>query len=142
MREVPLHPTICPYCGAEQVFDQEYVEQLVEKGWTREKAEEHAASSPIFLACPDRSRDMKTPLPVGALEHGAYYHGSCRNAYIARWNADSNEFIYMRQKFGHVYPEGIRCWAGSGGNFDTFRAHGKMKISPIEIPLKIWWDWL
>ena len=132
--EKPLHPAICCYCGAEQVFDPEFVEELVAKGWTREKAVEHANSSPVFLTCPDRSKDNKTPLTEDMLEVGAYYHGACRNAEIARWNGV--EFVYLRQKFGHVYPESIRCWMGLGGQIDTFRAYGKMEHPPLEIGFK------
>lgn len=34
------------------------------------------------------------------LAHGAYYTGRCRNATIARWNAEDGQFYYWRYKFG------------------------------------------
>jgi hypothetical protein len=34
------------------------------------------------------------------LVHGKYYHGRCRNAQIARWNAEDEQFYHWRYKFG------------------------------------------
>ena len=34
------------------------------------------------------------------LKHGVYYYGTCRNASIARWNADDQLFYHWRNKFG------------------------------------------
>lgn len=31
---------------------------------------------------------------------GQYYHGVCRNSYIAVWDKRKNCFFYMRSKFG------------------------------------------
>lgn len=42
------------------------------------------------------------------LEHGRHYAGRCRNARIARWHAGVQAFVYMREKFGHRFPEEIR----------------------------------
>lgn len=39
------------------------------------------------------------------LVRGEYYRGLCRNAEIAIWLGD--EFVYLRQKFGQVFSEGI-----------------------------------
>ena len=39
------------------------------------------------------------------LVNGAYYRGHCRNASIARWNADLNQFYYIRTKFGSSFVE-------------------------------------
>lgn len=41
------------------------------------------------------------------LEHGAYYKGDCRNASIARWDAVTQKFWYIRSKFHMVYTEEI-----------------------------------
>ena len=40
--------------------------------------------------------------------HGRYYKGRCRNATIARWNADENCFYHWREKFGRIYIETIK----------------------------------
>lgn len=42
------------------------------------------------------------------LEHGRYYAGRCRNVRIARWHAGAQVFVYIREKFGHRFPEEIR----------------------------------
>lgn len=34
------------------------------------------------------------------LVHGAYYRGRCRNATVARWNSDDEQFYHWRYKFG------------------------------------------
>lgn len=41
------------------------------------------------------------------LRDGAYYFGKCRNARVARRNAQKKCFTYMRTKFTKVYPEDI-----------------------------------
>lgn len=72
------------------------------------------------------------------LEHGAYYQGDCRNASIARWNAETNQFVYMRTKFTAVYPEEIGYWieAKSGEErFDEFKPFSKVDNPPFEIPM-------
>lgn len=46
-------------------------------------------------------------LPKQQLVHGCYYKGRCRNATIARWNAEENCFYHWREKFGAVYIETI-----------------------------------
>ena len=40
--------------------------------------------------------------------NGRYYKGRCRNATIARWNADENCFYHWREKFGRIYIETIK----------------------------------
>ena len=47
-------------------------------------------------------------LPRDRLAHGLYYKGCCRNATIARWNADENCFYHWREKFGRIYIETIK----------------------------------
>jgi hypothetical protein len=47
-------------------------------------------------------------LPKDQLKHGAYYKGRCRNASVARWNAEQNCFFHWREKFGHIYIETIK----------------------------------
>ena len=53
------------------------------------------------------------------LIHGAYYHGRCRNAHVARWNGDLNFFIHFRTKFGHTFLERIEHKEDFKG-YDTF----------------------
>jgi uncharacterized protein (DUF433 family) len=47
-------------------------------------------------------------LPRDWLVHGRYYKGRCRNATIARWNADERCFFHWREKLGHIYIETIQ----------------------------------
>lgn len=47
-------------------------------------------------------------IPKSELKHGAYYAGECRNAGIARWNAETQEFTYWRYKFGDEFTETIK----------------------------------
>lgn len=42
------------------------------------------------------------------LVHGEYYLGRCRNAEIARWNANKQHFVYRRYKFGTTFLETIK----------------------------------
>lgn len=41
------------------------------------------------------------------LVHGKYYKGECRNATVARWNADEQQFYYWRHKWGQRFVETI-----------------------------------
>ena len=77
-------------------------------------------------------------VPFEKLEHGAYYHGDCRNASIARWNAEWGYFVYIRTKFASVFPEKIGYWveAQPGEHrWDEFKPYGKLENPPFEIPL-------
>ena len=49
-------------------------------------------------------------LPKDQLKHGRYYKGRCRNATVARWNADEQCFFYYhwRLKVGSIYIETIK----------------------------------
>jgi hypothetical protein len=64
---------------------------------------------------------------------GAYYHGICRNARVARYVAATNHFIYMREKFGSVYPESIGHAENDDG-FDLFQPYGTIENPPFDIP--------
>lgn len=68
------------------------------------------------------------------LIHGAYYYGRCRNAEIARWNADIQKFLYWRTKFGHTFLEEIRC-PEDDNRFDVFIAETITNIPDEIIPL-------
>lgn len=41
------------------------------------------------------------------LKDRAYYRGTCRNASYAQWFSEYNVFVYMRSKFGSIFPESI-----------------------------------
>lgn len=49
----------------------------------------------------------------------AWYYGICRNASIARWNAEENKFYYLRTKFGTTQAESIRHPEDDNG-YDLF----------------------
>ena len=51
--------------------------------------------------------DYTAKIPKAELKHGAYYTGQCRNAVIARWNADEQVFYHWRTKFGTKFLETI-----------------------------------
>lgn len=53
------------------------------------------------------------------LQHGAYYVGECRNASLARWNAEQQHFVHWREKFGSTFLETIRC-PEDEARFDVF----------------------
>lgn len=48
-------------------------------------------------------------IPKSQLVHGRYYFGSCRNASVARWNAEHGRFYHWRYKFGYWFIESISC---------------------------------
>jgi len=66
-------------------------------------------------------------------EDGAYYRGKCRNAQMARYSSSKNNFVYMREKFGHVYAESIGHAENDNG-FDLFKPYALMENPPFEIP--------
>ena len=53
------------------------------------------------------------------LVHGEYYRGRCRNASIARWNAETQRFVHWRTKFKFEYTEEI-CHPDDEKDFDVF----------------------
>ena len=53
------------------------------------------------------------------LMHGEYYRGRCRNASIARWNAETQRFVHWRHKCGFVFTEEI-CHPDDEQYFDVF----------------------
>jgi hypothetical protein len=85
-------------------------------------------------------REGKAPpmVPRERLEHGAYYHGICRNATVARWDAGRQEFVHWRTKLHDVFLETIGYWVDAQPDeqrFDEFRPFGRMENPPFEIPL-------
>jgi hypothetical protein len=43
------------------------------------------------------------------LEDLVYYRGYCRNAEYAIWVSSRSKFVYLREKFGFIFPESINC---------------------------------
>lgn len=133
---------ICVLCGCQKIKG-DYAKRVVEK-WvaegrmTLEQAEAYV-DCPTYLECPRAEEHGAVGLlPFNQLEHGSYYHGNCRNATFARWNAEKKCFVYMREKFGEIYPEEIGYWieAKPGEHrFDEFKPYGKMKEVLFEIPM-------
>ncbi len=53
------------------------------------------------------------------LEHNKFYIGECRNAKLARWDADKQKFIYLRYKCGFEFMEEI-CHPNDEKIYDVF----------------------
>lgn len=53
--------------------------------------------------------DYTPKIAKAELKHGHYYKGRCRNAYVARWDANTQLFYYWREKFGERFIEEIHC---------------------------------
>ncbi len=68
------------------------------------------------------------------LEHGAYYAGRCRNASVARWDADKQKFLHWRTKFNETFLEEI-CHPEDDTMFDVFVVESKIDSPVKEIPL-------
>lgn len=58
-------------------------------------------------------------IPKKDLVDGAYYKGSCRNAWIAMWDGRLNKFIHLRTKFGDTFSESINHPEDDDG-YDVF----------------------
>ena len=79
--------------------------------------------------------DYTPKIAKADLEHGAYYAGRCRNANEARWNADIQQFVHWRTKFGHKFLEEI-CHPEDDKVFDVFVVEHKVDVIAEEIPFK------
>ncbi len=131
---------ICGFCGSKRIHGdsaRKAFDLMISSGVSLEKANEYVSSN-MYLDCPTPEKHSNIILPYDQLEHGQYYHGHCRNARVARWNSETQKFVYMREKFGFVFPEEIGYWieAKQGEfRFDEFKPFGKMENLPFEIPL-------
>lgn len=74
-------------------------------------------------------------IPKEKLIHGEYYFGRCRNAGLARWDAGTQEFVYLRRKFGTTFYEYIKC-PEDDNTWDTFYAEELCPDPEIEIPIE------
>jgi len=63
-----------------------------------------------------------------------YYAGSCRNASVAQWLADRNEFVYIRLKFGCSFFETIRHPEDDDG-YDLFIPVRELSVSDVRVKL-------
>lgn len=70
------------------------------------------------------------------LIHGAYYFGRCRNAQVARWNADKQVFVHWRTKFGNRFLEEIKC-PEDEARYDVFVTEGFLDIQDVEEEIPI-----
>jgi hypothetical protein len=77
--------------------------------------------------------EYNTPkIPKAALVHGEYYVGHCRNACIARWNAEKQCFYHWRTKFGQTFIETIRH-PEDDQTYDVFVVEGVILGEPDNI---------
>jgi len=78
-------------------------------------------------------RNYEPVIPKEDLIHGAYYRGRCRNASIARWNGETQEFYHWRTKFGNRFIETIQC-PEDEEHYDVFVAEKLIENPTEEIP--------
>lgn len=122
--------SICAFCGKTKILDRVVVDRLMEAGQSETDAKAYARRCQYLVCFPEHLYSkMKPPF-----QHGAYYHGHCRNARVARYNAETDRFIYMRTKFGSTFAEDI-CHEGNDNGYDLFQPYGIMQNPPFEIPL-------
>jgi hypothetical protein len=80
--------------------------------------------------------DYTPKIPKKDLVHGVYYHGRCRNANEARWNADQQKFVHWREKFGRKFLEEI-CHPEDEEHFDVFVVEKECENPKEEIPFDL-----
>src|SRR5580704_7515261 len=114
-------------------------EDQVLEAYPELEREDFAAVEAFILAqIRARTHDENTHrriLPKEALKHGVYYKGRCRNATIARWNAEEQCFYHWRQKFGDVYIRTIKYPTDEAEPWwDVFDVIEELPGSKFEIP--------
>jgi hypothetical protein len=67
------------------------------------------------------------------LKHGEYYKGRCRNATVARWNAEADCFFHWREKLGRIYIQTIK-YPTDEPRFDVFFPVSNLDDPKFEIP--------
>jgi hypothetical protein len=70
------------------------------------------------------------------LIHGAYYNGNCRNASVARWDANRNLFVHWRTKFGERFLETI-LHPEDDDRHDVFEVESILENPEEVIPLDV-----
>lgn len=126
---------VLPYPHANQTFDREVASMklsgLLESGHLRGKP---LADGAIDLAI------LNGLLSKQHLVDGRYYYGHCRNARVARWDANgkprgvedgpTGRFVHIRHKFGDSFPESINHPEDDNG-YDFFIPVAE--IQPLEV---------
>jgi len=79
--------------------------------------------------------DYTPKIPKCELIHGAYYTGRCRNATVARWNANEQVFYHWRTKFTMKFIEEINC-PEDETQYDVFVAESVCDEPEEVIPFK------
>lgn len=69
-------------------------------------------------------------IPKNELIHEQYYNGSCRNASIARWDANKELFYHHRTKFGSTFIESIKHPVDED-KWDVFYPH-TLELNPVK----------
>jgi len=80
---------------------------------------------------------MKPKIAKTELIDEAYYVGACRNATLARWDAERQVFRHWRWKFNNQFLEEIKC-PEDETRWDVFFADHVAEASEIteEIPAR------
>ena len=88
------------------------IKRLINTAWKAERLQEmnDERNTPPLL---------QFAIPQARLVDGNYYAGRCRNANIARWNAQDQQFYHWRTKFNRTFIETIDYWVVDG-QFDGF----------------------
>lgn len=129
---------LCGFCGAQKIPDTTVVARCIANGLSEAAAQDYAAQH-AYNVCPnqgDGKHSRHTECLRMPFVDGAYYHGICRNARCARYIAEINGFIYMREKFGSVFPESI-SHAENDNGFDLFKPYGVLENPPFEIAIPL-----
>jgi hypothetical protein len=130
---------LCPFCGSQKVPDERVIAKYVASGMPEADARQYVGEAQHgYYVCPtadDKHTRLAECLRMPFAD-GAYYHGYCRNARVARYVAATNRFVYMRRKFSSVFPESIGHAENDDG-FDMFRAYGVLENPPFEIPEQV-----
>lgn len=74
-------------------------------------------------------------LPKDNLCHAAFYKGRCGHGSIARWNSQTQEFFYWREKCGHIFIDKL-CYPTDEAEpwWDTFHPIEEIPNPKFEIP--------
>jgi hypothetical protein len=70
------------------------------------------------------------------LKDGAYYRGHCRNADVAIWHAATNQFYYIRSKFGSEFVESLPGPEDTIDGMDYFLPMKELAEAPFEIKVE------
>lgn len=82
------------------------------------------------------AHDYTPKIARADLKHGAYYGGRCRNASVARWDANIQAFRHFRTKFGETFVEEIKH-PEDDQHFDVFVVECEIQAPEREIPLSV-----